>query len=130
MAGCTLNRAGLSTVRRKVNTWPDSLGGPADRLVAQPGTVCGAVENTTWFGPAVKLGASLTRLTRIVAVPTAVLNAVGLPLTVVSAWPPLMPVVWSQARKVKLAVPLKSGLGRKRIRSLAVAASTCADAFV
>ena len=66
----------------------------------------------------------------IVALAGGTLNAVNPPRTVASAVPPSTPVVWSQARKLKLALPLKCGLGTNRIRSDTVSASSRAEPMV
>src|SRR5262249_6093654 len=73
-----------------------------------------------------RVGASFTELTVMPAVSVAVLKAVLPPLVVTSAVPPLDPLFWSHARKVMptLTAPLKLGLGTKRTRVLASAASS------
>src|SRR5438552_1095722 len=68
------------------------------------------------------MGASLTALMVMVAVPLALLNAVVPPLVVVLAVWPFTPEAWSQARKVKVAEPLKLALGTKRMRFEALSA--------
>jgi len=76
-----------------------------------------------------KTGASFRALTTISAVAVAVLKAVVPPLVELSAVPPLLPLVWSHARKVipGLTVPFQSALGTKRTLVLASAASRRAD---
>ena len=54
----------------------------------------------------VPTGASVTDVPVIIAVSLAEENAVVPPFDVVSAVPPLEPLVWSQARKVNVAKPL------------------------
>ena len=68
----------------------------------------------TWF-QTMSVGASLVPLTVMPPCPAALENAVAPPLTVVSAKPPWVPLLWSQARKViaLVSVPLKSAFGRK-----------------
>src|SRR6185503_34273 len=91
-------------------------------------TVSGASSLTLTGGMPMVVGLSLTALTVIEAVSVAVEKAVVVPLTVVSAVFPLVPLVWSQALNVMpgSTVPLKFRLGRKRTRVLAFAASNLA----
>src|SRR5690349_9034027 len=77
MAGCTLKRCGLSFVTRKLTTWPASLAGPDEMLVAQPLTVwAGLACAKAMFAPFVKPGASFTEFTVRVNVLTTVDRAV------------------------------------------------------
>ena len=71
-------------------------------------------------------GGSLTALTAIEAVSVAVLKAVEPPLVLVSAVPPLLPLVWSQARKVSPVetLPFQLLLGTNRTRVSALAAKS------
>jgi len=55
----------------KVNGCAASSGGPALMFVAQPTTVRGVDPMTSWSGPLVKVGGSLTGCTVTVAVPVA-----------------------------------------------------------
>ena len=48
--------------------------------------------------------------------PIALLKAVVPPLTEASALPPLLPLVWSHARKLRLLAPWKLRFGTKRRR--------------
>src|SRR6476660_3021129 len=63
--GGPANRAGfVFPVNTNDRAWVLSFGGPADRPVAQPATVCGpAFSITVRFPPAVKLGVSFTGVT-------------------------------------------------------------------
>src|SRR5689334_15663398 len=62
------------------------------------------------------------------SVPAALLNAVVPPLVEVSPRPPLLPLLWSQARKLTLLLPWKLRVGTKRSRVTASAASSLAPA--
>src|SRR5688572_25970977 len=65
-----------------VIVWPDSSAGPGLIAVAHGFTVCGPASSATvWFGPAVKLGASLMPVTLIVIVAEPDCG-VGVPLSV------------------------------------------------
>src|SRR4051812_20295190 len=71
-------------------------------------------------GTSLRTGASLTAVTLMLVVALCALNAVVPPLTVVSAVPPAVPVLRSQARKVRLGTPprllFQLAFGRKRTR--------------
>ena len=79
---------------------------------------------TVWLAPAPpRVGASFTAVTVMVAVSLAALKAVVPPLAVVSAVDPALPLVRSQARKVKLPVVAFAVFGTKRTRSAARSSS-------
>src|SRR5919201_3211615 len=66
-AGWTENSPELSFETRNVRVCEDSFAGPGLMFVAQPATVCAPRSETeVWFGPAVKLGGSLTGSTVMV----------------------------------------------------------------
>src|SRR5581483_2842771 len=95
MLGCDENSALLSFDVRNVSVWPDSLGGPAERLVAQPVNTWGpSFSNADSSGPRVKLGGWLTGCSVMVNVWGAL---VSLPLLAV---PPL-----SFSTRVIVALP-------------------------
>ncbi len=101
-AGWVLNRAVfVLPVTLKVSVCAASSAGPALIAVAHDATVCGpAFSMTVWFGPAVKLGASLTAVTVIV-------NDCGADVsTPPAAVPPL-----SCSTSVMVAMPLAFAAG-------------------
>src|SRR5438105_1761350 len=62
-------------------------------------------------------GSSFTGLMVIVAISTSALHVLEPPeFALTSSVPPAVPAVWSQARYVRVACPLNSGLGTKRNR--------------
>src|SRR5262249_35360895 len=125
MAGCTEKNSGWLVVTMNVSVWLASLVGPAPTPVAQFGTVWAPLSSfTVWSGPRVKVGTSLTDRTGRVATALVALKAVLPPLTLASPMPPVLPLVWSQARKVKVAEPKKLGAGTKRIGLLGRIASS------
>src|SRR5438874_284814 len=98
MLGWAANRLLLLLVAWKATVWPaaTSSGGPALMLVAQPATVCGpASSSTVWLAPLVKLGGSLTAVTAMVNVWTALVST-----------PPLAVPPLSCSRTVTVALPL------------------------
>ena len=83
------------------SVWADSLAGPADRSVAQSLTDCGpASSSTAWSAPIVNDGASLTAVTVMVNVCSALVSSP--PFAVPpssSAWTPIVAVPFALARR-------------------------------
>src|SRR5262245_27317709 len=101
MAGWALNRPLLLLLTRNARVCPDSLGGPALRAVAQPGTVCApASSSADWSAPAADAGASLTAVMVMVKVCAALVSA-----------PPLAVPPSSRRARVMVALPLALAAG-------------------
>ena len=88
-----------------LSTWPAGRAKSTRVETSVPTAPEGAPESSFWAARVGLLvlsstGASLTAVTVRLAVSVAVENAVVPPLLVVSASVPLLPLVWSQARKV------------------------------
>src|SRR5438552_745268 len=77
--------------------------------------VSSAIEGRAGLPAVWRTGASLTGVTVTDAVSVATLKALVPPLVVVSTVVPFVPLVSSQARRVIVALPLKSASGTKRI---------------
>src|SRR5207237_88126 len=118
-AGPLRNSAGLLVVTTKLTVWPDSLGGPAEMLVAQLANVFGpASSSEVTSGPLVKLGGSLTAVTvmvkvcgALVSLPPLAVPPSSLAMTVTWATPLASAAVWN------VSVPLASSAGRAANRA-------------
>ena len=103
MSGCTEKSELLSFETLNVSTWPDSLAGPFEMLVAKAATVCAAESSiTAWSGAAgrSKLGASFTAVTVIMNVCAALVST-----------PPLAVPPLSDTLNVIVAVPFALAAG-------------------